>query len=419
MTDWKLMDREQRGMTIAAQLPITRKGKVWVVPSQSGNGKYTVGADPENLFCSCPDHEKRGLKCKHIFAVEFAMKREQNPDGSTTTQQTVTVTETKRKTYAQNWPAYNAAQTHEKAKFQALLHDLCKGIEEPEQQMGRPRIPLADAIFSAAFKVYSTFSGRRFMSDLREAKAAGFISRVPSYASLFTCFESEEVTPILNRLIVESSLPLKAVEVDFAVDASGFTSSRFVRWFDHKYGVVRQQHEWVKVHLMCGVKTNVVTAVEIAGKNANSSPMLPALLNTTAKSFRPREISGDSEFGSLNNYNAIDAAGAVPFITFKEIHTGKGHKSCPLWSQMYHYFQFRQAEFLNHYHKRSNVESTFSMIKAKFRDHVRSKTDVAMRNEALCKILCHNICVLIQEMYELGIEPTFWTESSLVQKVTG
>ena len=36
------------------------------------------------------------------------------------------------------------------------------------------------------------------------------------------------------------------------------------------------------------------------------------------------------------------------------------------------------------------------MIKAKFRDHVRSKTPVAMVNEVLCKIICHNICVLIQ-----------------------
>ena len=36
--------------------------------------------------------------------------------------------------------------------------------------------------------------------------------------------------------------------------------------------------------------------------------------------------------------------------------------------------------------------------------------DVAMTNEVLCKILCHNICCLIQAMYELGIEPTFWGE---------
>jgi transposase len=213
-----------------------------------------------------------------------------------------------------------------------------------------------------------------------------------------------------------SSRPLASIEQDFAADGSGFTSSRFVRWYDHKYGVVRQQHEWVKVHLMCGVKTNVVSAVEIAGKDASSTPMLPALVKGTVDGgFRPREISGDKEFGSLANYDAIQAAGAVPFIPFKSIHSGKGGG---LWKQMFHYFQFRREEFLTHYHKRSNVESTFSMIKAKQGDHIRSKTDVAMRNEALCKILCHNICVLIQQIYELGIAPTFWTERPFVQKVS-
>ena len=79
---------------------------------------------------------------------------------------------------------------------------------------------------------------------------------------------------------------------------------------------------------------------------------------------------------------------------------------------MFHYFQYRRDDFLTRYHKRSNVESTFSMSKAKFRDHVRSKTDVAMVNEVLCKILCHNICCLIQESYDLGIVPTFLTDAA-------
>jgi hypothetical protein len=48
---------------------------------------------------------------------------------------------------------------------------------------------------------------------------------------------------------------------------------------------------------------------------------------------------------------------------------------------MFHYYCFNKDEFLSHYHKRSNVESTFSMIKAKFRDHVRSRTDAGMMNE--------------------------------------
>jgi hypothetical protein len=50
------------------------------------------------------------------------------------------------------------------------------------------------------------------------------------------------------------------------------------------------------------------------------------------------------------------------------------------------------------------------MIKAKFRDHVRSKTETAMKNEVLAKILCHNLCCLIMSQIELGIEPVFWGE---------
>ena len=82
------------------------------------------------------------------------------------------------------------------------------------------------------------------------------------------------------------------------------------------------------------------------------------------------------------------------------------------WAKMYHYFQFKREDFLAHYHKRSNVESTFSMMKRKFGDSLRSKTDVAMVNETLCKVLCHNLVVLIHEMYELGIDPVFWQQDS-------
>jgi len=31
-----------------------------------------------------------------------------------------------------------------------------------------------------------------------------------------------------------------------------------------------------------------------------------------------------------------------------------------------------------------------------------------MVNEVLCKLLCHNLCCLIQQQCELGIEPVFW-----------
>jgi transposase len=399
--------RQQRGLELAATRTIRQKAGLWIVPSQAGTGTYRVHIMPKIASCTCPDFETRGVTCKHIFAVTYVMKREQNADGSEFVTKTLTVTATtERTTYGQNWSAYNAAQTNEKGRFQTLLSDLCSGIQEPQApKMGRPSLPLSDAIFSATFKVYSTVSGRRFMTDLREAETHGFISKAPHYNSIFRYLENPELTPILQTLITQSSLPLRSVETDFAVDSSGFTTSRFIRWFDHKYGEVREQHDWVKCHLICGVKTNIITACEIHDRNANDSPLLPAMVETTAKNFHVSEVSADKGYASKKNAEAIAKVGATPFIAMKETDKGLGGGT---WEKMYHYFSFRRTEFLQHYHKRSNVESTFSMMKRKFGDGLRSKTDVAMVNETLCKVLCHNLVVLIHEMYELGIDPVFW-----------
>ena len=133
--------------------------------------------------------------------------------------------------------------------------------------------------------------------------------------------------------------------------------------------------------------------------------LLPDLVPTTAAHFDIREVSAHKGYANVNNTNVIAEHGATPYIVFKSIHSGAAGG---LWETMLHYFAFNRQAFLGHYHKRSNVESTFSMIKAKFRDHMRGKTDTAMTNEVLCKILCHNICCLIQSMYELGIEPSCW-----------
>src|SRR5256886_3223322 len=42
-----------------------------------------------------------------------------------------------------------------------------------------------------------------------------------------------------------------------------------------------------------------------------------------------------------------------------------------LFEKMFHYFQFKQDEYMEHYHLRSNVESTFSAVKRKFGDSDR------------------------------------------------
>lgn len=394
--------RRTRGMEIAARLRVRQDGDAWIVPSQTGDGRYTVR--PEAQTCTCPDFESRQLRCKHVWAVEFVMQREIAPDG------TETVTEAVRVTYTQSWSVYNAAQTHEHERFLPLLRELCDGIEQPVQTMGHPRLPLSDVVFALGVKTYSTLSARRATSLVRDAAARGLMDTAPSYNSALRYLESPELTGILKALIEESAKPLAAVESDFAIDSTGIGTTTYRRWFDHKWGRERSTQTWVKVHAMTGVKTNVVTAIEATATESADSPQLPALLERTAANFDVREVSADRAYSSKSNFRAVAAIGATAYVPFKKGSTGgmTHHKFDPLWSKMWHYYQFRQPEFLTHYHKRSNVETTFSMVKAKFGGSVRAKTPTAQVNEALLKFLCHNIVVLIQSIYELGIEPAFW-----------
>jgi transposase len=400
--------RDQKALEIADKFRITEAHGRWTVPSQSGPGKHTVTIQNYISKCTCLDFEERRAHCKHILAVHLLIERAANPQQAAPEVPAVSL----RKTYPQNWKAYNAAQTSEQDQFQILLYDLCSGVLNPVQHgRGRRTLPLADIIFSAAYKVYSTVSGRRFMSDLRAAQENGFIDKAPHYNSIFNYLENPDLTPILRNLITESSLPLKAIETDFAVDSTGFSTCRFERWFDHKYGSTRMKRDWVKAHVMCGVKTNIVTSIEIHDKNAADSPVLPPLVRSTRKNFRLREVSADKGYLSVENARVIKKAGATPFIAFKSNNNDAGKSSAGLaWRDMFHHFQFHREDFLAHYHKRSNVETTFSMMKRKFGDSIRSKTDTAMKNEVLCKVLCHNIVVVIHEMLELGIQSNYCAE---------
>jgi transposase len=392
--------REFKGLELAAKANIEWRKTYFYVPSSTYQGGYKV--DAEATACTCDDFELRQQPCKHIHAVKFVKERNRGkPIPEMPDPETVAVPMI-RPTYRQAWPAYNAAQVNEKAMFQKLLADLCKGVEwSPRGGPGRPRIPYDDAIFSAVFKVYSTFSGRRFSTDLREAKEAGHIEEAPHYNSVFRVLEDANTTPVLKQLVIQSSLPLKQVETEFACDSSGFSTSRFARWFDTKYGVNRKKADWVKCHISTGVKTNIVTAVEISDQH--DSPVFKQLMATTAVNFEVKEVSADKAYSSFENLELIDEMKATPYIAFKV----NSRPAAGIWGKMLGMFMLNRDEYLKHYHKRSNVESTFSAVKRKFGDFLRSKTDVALKNELLAKIVCHNIVVVIHEMYELNIDPTF------------
>ena len=411
LNERQISDREIKALQIAAKTQLKRKGKVWLVPSQAGHGEYEVRPDPQAPRCTCPDFEFRNARCKHVLAVEYVLQRETTSDGRTVVTETVKVT---RQTYSQDWKAYNYAQTHEKSELQALLYELCKTLPEPEQRRGkgRPALCLSDIIFSSVTKIYSTISGRRYQTDLREAKARGYLMHLPHYNSVFKYLESEALTPYLYELIKLSAAPLKSVESDFAVDSSGFSTGQFMRWLDVKNSTKEDRRMWLKLHLICGTKTNIVTSVEVSDGYAHDYPYFKPLVERTAESgFTMKEISADKGYLGATNMLTSLQKGAIPYIPFKSNSVphseGSYGPKSELWTRMYHFYALNRAEFLQHYHKRSNIETTFHMIKSKFGQRLRSRTLTAQVNEALCKVLCHNLCVVIQSVHELGIETNF------------
>jgi transposase len=396
--------RELKALEIAARSRITCTDGVYLVPSQASAKKYRVTLHPV-VACSCDDFELRREACKHVLAVRLSCER----DGGARGPAIVTDAVPKRPTYAQNWPAYNLAQREEKHRLQVLLADLCAGMTEPSRTgdpRGRKPVPLADRLFSVCYKVYSTFSSRRLGSDLADAADAGYLSRAlnPNKVNIF--LEMKELTPHLHTLLERSSLPMRSLETVFAPDSSGFSVSKFVRWYDEKYGRERSGKDWVKVHLICGVKTNIITAARIYGRDANDSPILPELVNATAKNFTVLEVPADKGYLSAENAEAVGKVGGEAFIAPKITTTGAAGG---LFEKMFHYYQYRREEFLQHYHQRSNVESTFSAVKRKLGDNVRSRTDAAMTNEVLCKLICFNLTRVILSQCELGIEAEFWS----------
>ncbi len=321
-----------------------------------------------------------------------------------------------------DWSAYNKAQTNEKLMIFSLIDELLDLISmSQEQKTGRPAIQIRDMVFCMLIKIYTKTSSRAVVSDLELAKRQGYINHVPCYSTLMLYFNDERLQKILKELVHLSGLPLKDVEEHFSIDSSGFSTSQFGRWFDFRFrnkSIITEERVFRKAHIMVGVKTNVITAIEITTQTHADSPQLKALLKKTVLNYDVKEVSADKAYLSINNLELIDSVGAVPLIPFKKNSKGSRGRQGMIWKKMFWYQKNKPQEFYERYYKRANVESTFNMIKQKFTPTLMTKNFVANVNEIMGKALCHNLRCLIYGYFKLGINKKFAEVLTNNQNVT-
>jgi len=314
-----------------------------------------------------------------------------------------------RISYPQDWHNYNQYQTSEKLTFYKILNESVDSlvIDEKVGQRGRPFHLARDIIKCCCVKIFCGFSSRRTISELKLFQKLGYLRKVPSYNSLIDYFNNPEMEKCLTILYRMLALPLKNIEKKFSIDATGFSTSVKTDWVAVRFGKETcNWRDWKKLHIVCGVNSNIIVSASITKGYAHDSPEFNGLVTETSKNFKIDELSGDPAYLSKKNVDLVYKLGGIPYILPKSNTTGKPWIN-PNWKRMIKFWKEHKEEFLKHYHLRSNVESTFSMMKRKFSDHLRSKKDQAQRNELLCIIICHNLSVLVSGIFELGIDLNF------------
>ncbi len=288
-----------------------------------------------------------------------------------------------------DWRAYNNSQTREKIMLIELLSDLCKILDNEK---------LAHKIFCICMKTYINTSSRRVISELELCKRKEWIRYVPHFNSVLNFFNDRQVKRALNHLIELSALPLAQLEKQFCIDSTGFSERKYIeRWSTIRQDFSRHQ-SYRKAHCIYGAYSNIIVSAIITEGTASDSLRFKDLLSNAAKNFNVEEVSADLAYSSRENLKHAEQLGITPYVPFKKNAVGTS-KGAHIWSKMYKYFKNNPEEFLKHYHQRSNSEAGFFMIKQRFGDFVRTKTEMSQTNEVLCKILCHNLCVLVQEVF--------------------
>ena len=319
-----------------------------------------------------------------------------------------------KKTYSQDWPAYEQAKSNEFGIVKSLASELIEAyLNSPYSQK---EFKLREELFCMIIHIYFGGSFRKTISILKSINDNRFISKVPCYKTLSNYFSDVSLTKILEELITISSLPLASLEENLAIDSSGFAKNMYSQWSEYKWGKFEgKEREWLKLHACIGTKTNIFVKVSITKKNVADPTEFPSLLKNSKKYIDAKTVVADLAYSSRKNLDVAFALGLIPYIPFKKNATGKA-KGSETWHKMFRAFQINQEEYLQKYHCRSNVETNFHMLKTRFGNKLHTKSFEAEKNELLTKVLVHNLCVLNQESFELGIKLDF--EACVKQMVT-
>lgn len=347
-------------------------------------------------------HKKREIREQEIFYLPYNPQRQL---GNFTEKPRTINQEKKKEKFYRDWTLYNQYQAKEKLLSYKIIHAIIENepIIKTYSGIGRPPLDIKDKLKALAMKIFTNFSYRRLESELYLVKGLGYLQNIPKRTTTNELMENQQITPLLQNMITKIAKPLIPHEKYFAADATGFSAPNKRQW--SKIRLDKKEHkDYKKLHIMIGIQTHIITSAIVTEGTSADTLQYKHLLRQTGKFFSIKEVSADAGYLSRFNVEITSKHGATPYIMPKKNVKSKARGHYPTWQKMITLWKTNEAKFRAHYHRRSNVESTFGQIKAKFSGNIKSKTYNAQVNEILFKVLCHNISTLVRAVFEAKID---------------
>lgn len=296
--------------------------------------------------------------------------------------------------------------------LRGLVDVIAKG-EETDNTLGRPSVPIDDAIFCMVLKTYLKATNRKAVSYFEDACKNHFIRKPPQPSTLGKYFGDMEMTNVLDALLHLSARPLGSLEATFAIDSSGFRTTCYDHWNEEKWKRRakgdQKENIWKKMHIVIGVRSNVVVAMKVTdnrGVGIGDVSQFDYLMRDVSNFYSPSIVLGDKAYLSRANFELAQNLGFLMFVPPKKNTIRRAGRAVS-WREMIVFCEAHPESFDRIYHQRSNVETTFMAMKKRLGETISNKSERGQINELYCKAIAYNISLLANAYFTLGLECPF------------
>lgn len=309
----------------------------------------------------------------------------------------------KKKRWPRNEVLYNQIQETEFLNF----FDLVRFISIKVCKRKKMRNAIVCLLIWHKFPTLSTRRARSLLLLFRKIKLINV--DVPCFKTLCNYRAEPLLHNVLEDLIEESSKPLAKIEHDFATDSTGIKTKLFSSWYSLRCKKKIKRRDHLTVHATCGVKSTIVTALNVETKQGKDNVIMREHVDKTAENFKVGEWSGDGTYWCKKNCGKVSEVGGRPYFKCKTGRTAWNGKQdgYPSWKEMNKESKENKEEYDRHYHKRSNIESANQSKKMLHGNKVYSKLNSARVNEETLRWINHNLNVLNRAKHEWNITPKF------------